>query len=286
MNKIALFVLIFLSIVIGLSSCSKFRAGDRFTVVVNGVEYQCEVIVSKMNYVRISPVTSSDMLIGEVNIPSDIRYDGTKFVVTQIAKDAFRGYEGITAVVLPSTLSVIEESAFRECASLVSINTPQPLSTIESHAFDGCAKLQSFNLVASLSTLGDACFKSCSSLTNLTFPTSFSKIPNEAFCGCISLTRLNLPATILQVGDKAFENCSGIVSVSFDSSVQTIGSKAFSGCVAVESISTKTPTPPVCSDNTFEGVPSDITVTVPMASVENYRSAVGWNRFSNFVGRY
>jgi hypothetical protein len=86
--------------------------------------------------------------------------------------------------------------------------------------------------------------------------------------------------------DKAFENCSGIVSVSFDSSVQSIGSKAFSGCVAVESISTKTPTPPVCSDNTFEGVPSDITITVPMASVENYRSAAGWNRFSNFVGRY
>jgi len=42
----------------------------------------------------------------------------------------------------------------------------------------------------------------------------------------------------------------------------------------------------VCSANTFDGIPSGIPVTVPMANVGDYRNATGWNRFSNYIGKY
>ena len=52
------------------------------------------------------------------------------------------------------------------------------------------------------------------------------------------------------------------------------------------STSCMTATPPVCSANTFDGIPADIPVAVPMANVGDYRNATGWNRFGNYIGKY
>jgi len=284
-KAIYLFVLLTLS-VFTATSCTKLNSGDSFISAYEGVDYKFEVIVSKMNYVRVSPVAGANALSGNIVIPAKVRYDGHKYLVTQIAENAFDGYEGITSVELPSTLSVIEDEAFRGCVSLATINTPQPLSTIGEHAFEGCVSLQKFSLEASISTLGEACFKDCAALRDLVIPASFSEIPDDAFYGCVSLTSLEFSSTIMKIGDDAFGNCEGLRTVKMDRSVQSIGSSAFAGCTALESMTCLTATPPTCSDSTFEGVPEDIPVTVPMPHVEDYRAATGWNHFSNFTGVY
>lgn len=268
------------------TSCSKLHSGDTFTVATDSIDFQYEVIVSKMNYVRVSPVAGPNELTGDVVIPSQITYDGDLFVVTQVARNAFSNYTSITSVELPSTLSVIEDGAFQNCTSLKTINTPQPLSTIGAHAFDGCRQLEAFSLMASISTLGEACFKGCAALVDVEFPSSFTSIPNEAFRGCSSLTALDFPSTIMQIGDKAFADCTGIITVNMDRSVQILGDRAFAGCTGIEAITCLTPTPPICSSSTFEEVPADATVTVPMTNVSDYQTAVGWNHFINYIGTY
>lgn len=90
----------------------------------------------------------------------------------------------------------------------------------------------------------------------------------------------------MQIGADAFNGCSSITSVQMDRSVQSIGSGAFSGCTGIEAITSLTATPPACSANTFSEVPTNASVTVPMASVEQYRAATGWNQFTNYHGVY
>ena len=250
-------------VVMTAAACTRLKAGDEFTEDNNGTEFRFEAIVSHMTYMRVYPVASSDMLAGEVSIPATIVHDGKVYTVTQIGKNAFRYYTGITAVTLPSTLSVIEEGAFRNCTALEEINTPQPLSTIGDYAFDGCVKLQSFNFQASLSTLGKGCFRNCAMLDDLNLTASLTALPDQAFEGCASLTRLDLPATVMQIGDKAFAGCTGVEAIT-----------CFAGA------------PPTCTAATFEGIDTDIPVTVLMSNVSNFQMAEGWSRFTNIIGRY
>ncbi len=269
-----------------MPSCTKLNRGDSFNQNVGGIEYNFEVIVSKMTYVRLTPVSSPSVVKGEIVLPTRAEYDGVTYTVTQIGERAFRDYTGIKSVTLPKTLSQIENEAFAGCTSLQTINTPQPLSVIGDYAFDGCWQLKSISLEASISELGKGAFRGCASLKDLAFTPTITEIPDELCSGCTSLQEISLPSTIMHVGTSAFEGCASARAINIDRSLQGIGARAFSGCFAVESISCMTATPPVCFANTFDGIPADIPVTIPMANVGDYRNATGWNRFGNYIGRY
>ncbi len=275
-----------LSLAAAIPSCTKLNSGDSFNQTIGGIEYNFEVIVSKMTYVRLTPVTGPAFVSGDITIPAKAQYDGVSYTVTQIGQGAFRDYTGITSVTLPKTLSQIENEAFAGCTSLRTINTPQPLSVIGEYAFDGCRQLRAFSLDASISELGKGAFRGCASLEELVFTPTFAEIPDELCSGCIGLKEISLPSTIMRVGDGAFEACASAREIKIDRSLQSMGARAFSGCFAVESISCMTATPPLCSENTFDGIPAGIPVTVPMANVDEYRFATGWNRFSYYIGKY
>lgn len=279
-------ILILAALIAGLSSCTKLNSGDRFTQTVDGMEYEFEVIVSKVAFVRLRPVSAPSAVKGELTLPHIVTYDGVKYTVTQIAERAFKDCRQITKVTLPATLSQIEREAFAGCTSLQEINTPQPLSVIGDYAFDGCSSLRAFSLDASISSLGVGAFRGCSSLEKLEFTPSFTEIPDELCSGCSSLREIVLPATIKSVGASAFARCVSAGSISIDSSLQSIGAYGFADCGSVKSISSRTATPPACPANTFEGVDPRVPVTVPMANVADYQAAAGWSRFLNYIGKY
>lgn len=275
-----------MALVAAMPSCTKLKSGDSFNQTVGGIEYNFEVIVSKMTYVRLTPVSTPSVVKGDIILPTTAEYDGVTYTVTQIGQQAFRDYTGISSITLPKTLSQIEKEAFAGCASLQTVNTPQPLSVIGEYAFDGCSQLKAFSLEASISELGKGAFRGCASLEELVFTPTITEIPDELCNGCTSLKEISLPSTIMRVGASAFESCTSARTIKIDRSLQNIGARAFSGCSAVESISCMTATPPMCSANTFDGIPADIPVTVPMANVGDYRKATGWNRFGNYIGKY
>ena len=254
-------ILVLALIALTMTNCSPLNL-TTFNATTNGVEYKYEVVVPLSNFVRVTAITPADQLTGEVVIPSTVNYDGTNYVVSQIGKSAFKGYSGITEMTIPSTVSVIEEKAFRNCTALREINTPQPLSSIGDYAFEGCSSLESYDLQASISKLGEGCFRNCTSLTSVTFPTSLNNIPA-----------------------KAFEGCTALEEIYIDRNMLTIGEKTFFGCAAVTDFTCLTPTPPTASSNTFEGMDAGLPVTVPMANIEQYRTATGWSYFTNYQGQ-
>jgi len=245
------------------SFCSNPEIKEFTATDENGVLYQYEVIVPLTNFVRIKPLATADQLTGEVVIPTTVTYDETRYVITQIAEQAFEGYTGITHVTLPETLNTIEEKAFRNCTSLSQINTPQPLSTIEEQAFENCVSLDEFSLDASISTLGESCFAGCSSLTDITLPSSLNSVSSRAFYGCTSVTNVFISSTI-----------------------NSIGEEAFAGCTSVTQMTSQAGMPPTAYANTFDGIDADIPVTVPMGGLNYYQTATGWNHFTNYSGVY
>jgi len=267
-----------------MASCSKLNSGESFNQTINGVEYNFEVIVSRLSFVRISPVQGPSVVKGSISIPDSGEYEGVTYTVTQIKEKAFKNYTGITSVKLPASLSQIEKEAFAGCTSLVEINTPQPLAVIGEYAFDGCVALENFSLDASISELGEGAFRNCIKLGTLEFTPTFSEIPDYFCQGCTSIEAVELPTTILSIGKNAFEDCVNVQEIKMDRSVQTIGSRAFYNCTNVQSIRCLAGDPPVCSDDTFGFIDSGIPVTVPKVRIGDYQKSTGWNRFTNFVG--
>ncbi len=86
-------------------------------------------------------------------------------------------------VIIPSSLTSIDDYSFCDCTSLLSITIPDSITSIEAYAFHGCINLTtvSFGDNSQLATIGESVFSNCSSLLNITVPNSVTKIAESAF---------------------------------------------------------------------------------------------------------
>lgn len=74
----------------------------------------------------------------------------------KIWKDAFRGWNDLSEVVLPESLEYL--NGFSECAALKSINLPKGLRLIGKGAFAGCANLEIPTIPESIRGIGERAF--------------------------------------------------------------------------------------------------------------------------------
>jgi hypothetical protein len=108
---------------------------------------------------------------GDVTIPTTI----AGYPVTSIGAYAFTEYgNSISRIVIPNTVTRIEEGAFAGCTALTSIVIPD-----------------------SVTWIGDYAFADCLSLTEVTIPDSVTSIGQEAFSGCDGLIKVDLPDRFL-----------------------------------------------------------------------------------------
>ena len=106
----------------------------------------------------------------------------------------------------------------------------------------------------------------------------------------LNIDSITIPNTVERIEGGAFFGCNNISNIIIPSSVMYIGSGAF-GCTGLASIICKSVTPPTAFfdeweygyENSFDGVNSNIPVYVPFGTSELYRTAPGWNYFTNFI---
>ena len=94
----------------------------------------------------------------------------------------------VTDLVIPNTLTEINECAFYGCTSLTSVTIPSSITSIGWSAFCGCTSLTSVIIPDSVTTIGHNAFNGCTSLTSIEIPSSVNSIGESAFRGCTSLT--------------------------------------------------------------------------------------------------
>ena len=102
-----------------------------------------------------------------------------------------------TDVILPESITQINQYAFYNCSSLTSVTIPDGVTSISNRAF--------YN---------------CSGLTSITIPNSVTSIGGYAFYNCSSLTSITIPDSVTSIGDSAFEHCYKLVEVCNDSALE------------------------------------------------------------------
>ena len=109
---------------------------------------------------------------------------------------------------------------------------------------------------------------------------SVTSIGEWAFGGSSGLTEVVIPNSVTSIGDWAFFNCSGLKEVTIPSSVTSIGHGAFSIWSGLTDVYCYAGNVPTTDSDAFSNnyIPS-VTLHVPAASVDAYKSTEPWSGF-------
>ena len=97
----------------------------------------------------------------EVLIPPTV--GGEK--VVKIGEKAFEKQKTLTKVVIPESVTIIEDWAFTGCISLIDMVIPEGTTRIGNSAFSGCSRLTSLIIPESVAHIGFWAFYGCNNLT-------------------------------------------------------------------------------------------------------------------------
>ena len=178
-------------------------------------------------------VVSHEVINHEVvNCECVIEFDAP---ITRIPAQAFSNSKIFGDLVIPNSVTTIDDYAFSNCYGLNgSLTLSNSLKTIGSSAFYWCQELKgNLTLPDSVTTIGDNAFRNCYKFTgNLTIPNSVTTIGVGAFYNCYGFTgNLTIPNSVTTIGNGAFQECSGFTgSLILPNSVTTIGESAFNQC--------------------------------------------------------
>ena len=247
---------------------------------------------------------------GNVVVPEEFTHYGQNYRVIGIGAGAFVGCESLASVDVPETVcKYIGSSAFANCTALVKVNLPTRVDVIGLWAFYGCEKLASISIPEGPKEIFTSTFGHCESLTTVRVPNSvefigvwsFSQCKNltsvempaavcvgtGAFSGCESLREIKMPA-MEDVEDRAFSGCTSLSSVELPASTKAVFSDAFKDCASLKSVTCWAITPPMTCfphetlDDPFTGCLLQ-KIMVPAQSVDAYKTADGWKKYTDII---
>ena len=231
--------------------------------------------------------------------------------VETIESTAFKRCTALTTVTFEkgSQLKTIEGGdifsdyygAFSDCTSLTSIEIPASVETIGSTAFERCTALTTvtFEKGSQLKIIEFDTFRSCHSLTSIEIPASVETIGVAAFIYCTALTTVTFEkgSQLKTIGGGHDEFNSPpiyygafsylpnlkIMDMSTCTQVEELGTGAFANCSSLQLFKIGTIKPPYSNLywTTFDNLPTFSILKVPAESVNAYKQASGWKKFSN-----
>lgn len=167
---------------------------------------------------------------------------------------SFQKCNSIESVVIPDSVTSINEYAFSQCASLYTVTIGKSVTTFGSgtawnsaHPFGSaqtliirCVNIGSYwfrsagattvILEDTVESIGSSAFWNCTRLSSVDLGNSVTTIGNGAFNTCSSLTSIDISDSVITIGDSAFEDCSSLKDVHIGNSVQMIDTMAFYRC--------------------------------------------------------
>lgn len=249
-----------LAVTIPISDLFSDDSDNLAGAVIDSGNIRYEIISSSPATVRVYDCLTEPS--GAISIPSAV----SGYTVVEIGNGLtgpFYGKEGLTSIILPTTVKTINAGSFSGCINLTTVTNMSGVKTIGVNAFYNCVKLTTGTLDAAtsigvsafqncnaltavtapaLTSLGDSAFYDCDLLNNISMPL-LTTVPPNAFYNSVKVTTVNISsATSIQTA--AFQNCNGIQRAAATAgtgnitvgNVLTVGDNAFYNCDSLASV--------------------------------------------------
>ena len=205
-----------------------------------------------------------------------------------IDKYAFYYRTNLKKVTIPSSVFRVYDEAFAN-SGVTSVIIQNGVKRLDANSFQKCSSLANITIPNSISSMGNSVFYQCTSLKEVIFEYGENglTLPTSVFSGCTSLESIILPDERITLIDRsAFTNCSALKNVFFGNSVSEIATYAFAYCNALEVLDfSKHTFVPTLQSQAFQNVTSNFQIRVPMALVDEWKSATNWSsRADQIVG--
>ena len=112
--------------------------------------------------------------------------------IETIGPGAFFGNMKLVEVMMPNTVTKIEQKAFKEAEILERVHLSENIKTIESRAFKQNLKLKDIVLPDTLEIVEESAFLWCEALETITIPEKVEFLPNQFLYGCTSLKEVTI----------------------------------------------------------------------------------------------
>lgn len=233
------------------------------------------------------------------DIPSSLNISGTKYSVTSIGAKAFEGRSDITYLSIPYSIESIGEYAFIDCGSNMTVNIADPESWCKmklgnEHAspLSSAGKMlvhdietDRIDIPSTVTSIGAFTFYQCSCIKTVTIPASVTSIGSSAFEDCDYLTSLTMSDGLQSIGGSAFQGCKRLNTLVIPSTVNSILVNAFKNCTGLTDVYCNAVAVPNTEASVFNGVETEaVTLHVPEAAVEAYKSIWPWSNFKVGTG--
>lgn len=152
--------------------------------------------------------------------PNYSSYKGSLFNKEQTKIIHYGKYEEEEVYQILNGVSVIGRYAFYDCETLYSVILPDTVTGINDHAFCACKNLQEIIFSKNIRGIGESAFKDCESLTKLSFPEGLLGVGGRAFEGCKNLSSLIFPTSIREIKYASFSGCDALLSVAIGAYVE------------------------------------------------------------------
>ncbi|UKK61349.1 leucine-rich repeat domain-containing protein [Prevotella communis] len=203
----------------------------------------------------------------------DMDYVGTN--PTHYAHHLYINGSEVTDVIIPNSLTSINDGIFDGCSELASVTIPDGVTSIGKYSFNGCKKLTSITLPSGVVSIGDCAFQECSNLESINLPQKITTIGYSAFSGCEALKSIVIPDGVTEIMDATFYHCVNLASVILPNSLTSLGTQAFGDCSSLESIIIPRNVTNI-SQFAFQNCSSLTSINLPKNLVE-----IGMNAFQN-----
>lgn len=135
------------------------------------------------------------------SISDDATLKGIEWIQPSIEKVVYG--EGITEIAPFSAQKINTHIVYNEpLQDITELVLPSTLTTIDDYAFAFYLKVKDVQIPYGVTTIGNNAFSDCYKIENVVLPGTVKKIGNYAFSVCDSLNSITIPASVTEIGEK------------------------------------------------------------------------------------
>lgn len=199
-----------------------------------------------------------------VKIPSKIN----GYTITGINTQAFKNNKKLKGIIIPDTVTYVEDSLFSGCISLTDVDLGKGITVITNGMFYNCKNLESLTIPEQIERFYDSYsytgnssdkpFEGCvnlkniyfkakdislvrhylnlPSLTNIVIASTVDSLPDGAFSGYNYIENVTFENGLMVLPDSCFKNCTSLKNITLPDSMMSVGKSAFENCYNIKSV--------------------------------------------------